>query len=50
MLDSLTQDFNFDQSPSKPLLLPTHPALVQRQVGLPSCTAPPGNLPGYLAC
>ena len=57
ILGSLLQDFNFDQAPSNPVLLPTNPptdstSLPAYFAGKPAClgctTPPPGDLPGYL--
>jgi len=57
VLGNLIQDFNFDQAPRKPLLLPTNPptdspTISRYFAGMPAClgctTPPPGNLPNSL--
>ena len=54
VLGNLIQDFNFDQAPRKPVLLPTNPPTDSPRIppyfaGMPPCvgctTPPPGNLP-----
>jgi len=58
VLGNLIQDFNFDQSPRGPLLLPTNPPSDSASIplyflGKPPCvgctTVPPGGLPWSLA-
>ena len=46
ILGNLTADFNFNQKPVKPVILPVHPATTLTKTSIPSTSSPPANATG----